>query len=81
MSMSAADARRWVGQFEAAEQADRDERRRQGARPEQSIALSLSLLAAAQLAAGDRTLIDPRRDEEDEAVRVVWDRLRSRLRP
>ena len=79
--MSAADARRWVGQFEAAEQADRDERRRQGARPEQSIALSLSLLAAAQLAAGDRTLIDPRRDEEDEAVRVVWDRLRSRLRP
>ena len=52
-----------------------------GARPEQSIALSLSLLEAAQIAAGDRTLIDPRRDTEHEAVRAVWARLRSRLHP
>lgn len=69
-----------MGNFEAAERADRDEKRRQGARPEQSIAVALSLLEAAQVAAGDRTLIDPRRDDEDEAVRVVWDLLRSRLR-
>ena len=80
MAMTAADVGRWISNFEAAAQADRDEKRRQGAHPEQSIALSLSLLEAAQLAAGDRTLIDPRRDEEQEAVRVVWDRLRSRLR-
>ena len=81
MVMSAADVRRWMGNFEAAEQADRDQRRRDGARPEQSIALSLSLLEAAQIAAGDRTLIDPRRDTEHEAVRAVWARLRSRLHP
>ena len=79
--MLAADGRRWISNFEAAEQADRDERRRQGAHPEQSIALSLSLLEAARAAAGDRTLIDPRREEEHENVRAVWNRLRSRLRP
>ena len=79
--MTAADVRRWIGNFEAAEQADRDQKRREGARPEWSIALSLSLLKAARLAAGDGTLIDPRRNDEDEAVRAVWDRLRSRLRP
>ena len=50
-------------------------------RHEQPIALSLSLLEAAQIAAGDRTLLDPRRDTEHEAVRAVWARLRSRLHP
>lgn len=81
MAISATDARRFVANFEAAEQADRDEKRKQGARPEWSIALALSLLEAARRAAGGRTLIDPRRDEEHEAVRAVWNRLRSRLRP
>ena len=81
MVMSASDVRRWIGHFEAAEQADREQKRREGTRPEQPIALSLALLEAAQIAVGDRTLIDPRRDTEHEAVRAVWAKLRSRLHP
>ena len=81
MSLTAADARRWLQGFEAAEQADREEKRMQGPRPDWSIALSLSLLKAAQVATGGRSLIDPRQDEQDEAVRRVWDRLRLRLLP
>ncbi len=80
MSIAAADLRLWIAGFEAAERADMDERRRQGPRPEWSVALSLSLLDAARHAAGDRPLIDPRRDEDDEAARAVWQRLRSPLR-
>lgn len=79
MPVTAADARRWLGGFEAAERADREEKRRQGPRPEWSIALALSLLNAARLAARGRSLVDPRRDEEDAAVRAVWSRLRSRF--
>ena len=80
MAMTAADVRRWVANFEAAERADMVQRRQEGPRPEWSIAASLSLLNTARHLAGDRPLIDPRRAEDDEAVRVVWDRLRSRLR-
>ena len=46
-----------------------------------SVALALSLLKAAQLAANGRPLLDPRRAAQDEAVRQIWDRLRSRLLP
>ena len=80
MAMTAADLRQWISNFEAADQADREQKRREGALPEQSIALSLSLLNTARHLAGDRPLIDPRRVEDDEAVRAVWDRLRSHLR-
>ena len=81
MALSAGDARRWLQGFEAAERADHDAKRRQGPRPEWSIALALSLLRAALLAADGRPLLDPRRAGQDEAVRRVWGRLRSQLRP
>jgi hypothetical protein len=81
MPLTAADARRWLAGFDAAARADREEKRRQGARPEWAIAVSLSLLRAARLAAGDRPLSAPTREAQLEAVRATWDRLRSRLRP
>ena len=81
MPLTAADARRWLQGFEAADRADRDAKRKQGPRPEWSVALALSLLKAAQLAANGRPLLDPRRAAQDEAVRQIWDRLRSRLLP
>jgi len=81
MELTAAGARRWLDGFKAAERADIDARRREGPQPQRSIALSLSLLAAARSAAGGRTLVDPRRAERDAVVRAVWDRLRSRMRP
>jgi adenosine deaminase len=80
MALTAADARRWLEDFEAADRADIEARRRAGAQPARSIALSLSLLHAARLAAGGRLPIDPRRQAREEAVRAVWERLRSRSR-
>jgi hypothetical protein len=77
MALTPAEARRWVQGFEAAERADIEARRRAGPRPEWSITLALSLLRAARLAAGNRSLVDPRRAGEDEAVRAIWSRLRS----
>lgn len=77
--MTSSDLRRWIAGFEAAERAGIDARRRAGPHPGQSIALALSLLNAARRAAGDRSLIDSRRDAEDEIVRGVWHRLRTRL--
>jgi hypothetical protein len=65
--------------FDAAERADREAKRAQGPRPEWSIRVALSLIETARLCAADRPLLDPRRAEEDEIVRQVWDRLRLRL--
>jgi hypothetical protein len=65
--------------FDAAERADREAKRVQGPRPEWSIRVALSLIETARLHTAGRTLLDPRRAEEDEIVRQVWDRLRSRL--
>ena len=81
MALTAADARRWLKGFEAAEQADREEKRSQGPRPEWSIALALSLIDAALAAAPEWPLLDPRRSTQDETVRHVWARLRLRLLP
>jgi hypothetical protein len=79
MALTAADARRWLQGFEAAERADREAKRAQGPRPEWSIALALSLIDAARAAARERPLLDPRRAAQDETVRQVWARLRLRL--
>lgn len=73
-----AAARRWLDNFAAAAEADREARRLQRAQPERSVALSLSLLEAAWTAAGGRVPLDPRRVASEEAVRDVWARLRSR---
>jgi hypothetical protein len=77
--MSSADVRRWLEGFEAAERADRDVKRRDGPQPEWSIRVALSLIDAARTAAG-APLVDPRREAGEEAVRNVWNRLRTRLR-
>jgi hypothetical protein len=73
------DALRWLRRFEAAEEVERVARRREGPRPEWSIAISLSLIESAR-AAG---LLSPSaialREREDEAVRRTWDRLRAGL--
>ena len=79
MGMTQAEARLWLEGFEAADRADRNAKRREGPRTERSVALFLSVLAAARLAAHGRPLADPRRAEQDEAVRATWERLRSRL--
>lgn len=63
--------------FEASERADIEAKRRVGPLPEWSITVALSLLRAARLAARDRSLVDPRRAGQDEAVRAIWARLRS----
>lgn len=76
---SRADLKRWLEGFAAAEAADRQVRRREGPRLERSVALSLSLLRAAGLAAGGPPRLDPRRAEREEAVRAAWQRLRARL--
>jgi hypothetical protein len=80
MKLTAADARRWLDNFEAADRADIQERRLEGPQPARAIALSLSLLRAAHLAAGGRLPVDPRRQAQEEAVRIVWETLRSRSR-
>jgi hypothetical protein len=80
MPLTAADARKWLEGFEAAAHVDREAKRQQGPRPEWAIAVSLSLLRAVGLAAGDRPLSAPTRAAQAEAVRVTWDRARSKLR-
>ena len=79
MSLTAADARRWLQGFEAADRADREAARALGPRPAWSIRLAVSLIDTARLAAGGRPLVDPRRAQQDAAVRADWDRLRSKF--
>jgi hypothetical protein len=80
MPLTTADARRWLQRFDAAERADRDARRSLGPRPQWSIALALSLLDAARTVSGG-AVVDPRRAQQDEAVRRTWQRLRASIRP
>lgn len=80
MTMTAAQARAWIGQFEAAEQLDQQTVRAEGAQSERSVALSLSLLETVTRANGGTPPLDPRREAREEAVRRVWARLRARLR-
>jgi hypothetical protein len=47
---SKGEARRWIQRFEAAEELDQAAARREGPRPEWSIAISLSLIEAARAA-------------------------------
>ena len=77
--MRAADARRWLEDFEAAERVDREAKREQGPRPEWSIRVAMSLIESARTAAAG-PVIDPRRGADEETVRDVWSRLRTHLR-
>ena len=77
--MDAIQVRRWIAGFEAAAEADRQALRDRGINRARSIALSLSMMAAARRALDGRVVSDPFREAEDERVREVWRRLRARL--
>ena len=78
--MDSKQVRRWIANFEAAAEADRQALRGRGIDREGSIALSLAMIAAARRTLGGRVVHDPLREAEDERVREVWRRLRDRLR-
>ena len=80
MPFTRVDAERWLDDFEQAARADLEAKRRQGPRPGWSIALALSLMDAARTAAGGHLPFDPRRAQDEEAVRQVWARLRASVR-
>jgi hypothetical protein len=73
------DALRWLRRFEAAEEVERVAARREGARPEWSIAISLSLIESARAAGFLSPSSLAVRAAEDESVRRTWDRLRAGL--
>ncbi|MGH9324861.1 MAG: hypothetical protein ACRD3V_33885 [Vicinamibacteria bacterium] len=73
------DALRWIRRFEAAEEVDRAAARRDGPRPQWSIAMSLSLIEAARTAGFLSPSALALREAEDQAVRRTWDRLRAGL--
>ena len=80
--MDARQVRRWIAGFEASAEVDRQALLDQGDRGidrARSIRLSLSMIAAARHALGDRAVHDALREAEDERVREVWRRLRDRL--
>ena len=78
--MDPTQVRRWIANFEAAAEADRQALRDRGIDRARSIGLSLSMIAAARRALGGRVVDDPLREAEDDRVREVWRRLRDRLR-
>ena len=77
--MDATQVRRWIANLEAAAEADRQALRDRGIDRARSIALSLSMIAAARRALGGRVVDDPLREAEDDRVHEVWRRLRDRL--
>lgn len=79
-SLSKEDARRWLERFEAVAEIDQAAEKEQGARPQWSIGISLSLIEAARVAGFLSPSVLAIRESEDEAVRRTWDKLRARLR-
>lgn len=61
--------------FQAIEEADYEAMIKEGLKPAWSIAMALSMIDAAERMHG-RRLTDPLREEQDEAVRATWARLR-----
>jgi hypothetical protein len=78
-AMDATQVRRWIANFEAAAEANRQALRDRGVDRARSIGLSLSMIAAARRALGGRVVEDPLREAENERVREVWRLLRARL--
>jgi hypothetical protein len=73
---SSADARRWLDRFRAVEAVERHERHTPLSSAD-SIRPSLSLIDVIFDLAGGRVGADARREQEAEAVRAVWARLRK----
>ncbi len=79
-SLSKEVAQRWLERFEAVAEIDQAAERKQGARPQWSIEISLSLIEAARAAGFLSPSALAIRESEDEGVRRTWDRLRDGLR-
>lgn len=77
MTLDPSQVRRWMANFDAAKEVERDLVQKEGPRQTWSIETALSLIAAAEQTLGSFTT-DPVREQQDEAVRVIWDRLRKR---
>lgn len=73
-----AQARRWIASFEAVAEADRQALRGQRPDPAWAIALSLSMVEAAERMGHAGGTLDPLREAEDDVVRAIWVRLRRR---
>lgn len=67
-----------MGNFDAAKEVERDLVRKEGPRPTWSVEASLSLILAAERQRS-RLEQDPLREQREEAVRLIWARLRKRL--
>ena len=78
--MDTTQVRRWIANFEAAAECDRQALRARGVDRARSIRLSLSMIAAARRALSEQAVNDPLRETEDARVRDVWRQLRARLR-
>jgi hypothetical protein len=77
--MTTDQVRRWVSGFEAAAQADRELRAREGPRPAWAVLAALSLIDAAAATPRARAVVEARL-REDEEVRGIWERLKAALR-
>jgi hypothetical protein len=78
-TVSKEGARRWLESFERVAEIDRAADEEQGARPQWSIEISLSLIEAARAAGFLSPSALATRESEDEGVRRTWDRLRHGL--
>lgn len=78
MTLDPKQVQRWMANFDAAKEVERDLVTKEGPRPSWSIAAALSLILAAER---QRSLFDadPLREQREEAVRAVWAKLRKRL--
>lgn len=67
-----------MANFQKVEDADYEDLIKEGPKPAWSISMALSMIAAAEQTHG-YWLVDPLREEEDQAVQVTWARLRQRM--
>lgn len=78
MTLDPDQVRRWMANFDAAKEVERDLVAQEGLRPAWSVEAALSLILAAERQRGQLEA-DPLREQREEAVRAVWARLRKRL--
>ncbi len=67
-----------MANFDAAKEVESDLVRQAGPRPSWSVETALSLIAATEKSSS-RVSADPLREQQEEAVRLIWARLRKRL--
>ena len=78
MKLDPSQVRRWLENFAAAKEVERDLVQKEGPRPAWSVETALSLIVAAEQQRG-RFESDPLRQQQEEAVRAIWARLRKRM--